>query len=78
MSKSIDYRNDFIIDFNNKLQIPLDAIYTGKMMMGILDLIAKDYFSKGSNILAVHTGGLQGNKGMNERLGFSLPTNQYL
>ena len=63
----------FINEFNTLHNIPLDAIYTGKMMMGILDLLAKDYFPKGSSILAIHTGGLQGNKGMSERLGVSLP-----
>jgi 1-aminocyclopropane-1-carboxylate deaminase len=64
---------DFINEFNTTHNIPLDAIYNGKMMQGILDLVAKDYFPKGSSILAIHTGGLQGNKGMNERLGVSLP-----
>ena len=63
----------FINEFNIIHDISLDAIYTGKMMMGILDLVAKDYFPRGSSILAIHTGGLQGNKGMNERLGISLP-----
>jgi len=64
---------DFINEFNSTHNIPLDAIYTGKMMMGILDLVAKDFFPKGSSILSIHTGGLQGNKGMCERLGISLP-----
>lgn len=64
---------NFINTFNKNQLIPLDAIYTGKMMFGILELISKDYFPKGSSILAVHTGGLQGNKGMNQRFGFSLP-----
>ena len=64
----------FINEFNTAYDIPLDAIYTGKMMMGILDLLAKDYFPKGSSILAIHTGGLQGNKGMSERLGIKLPS----
>ena len=63
----------FINEFNARHNIPLDIIYTGKMMMGILDLVAKDYFPIGSSILAIHTGGLQGNKGMSERLGISLP-----
>jgi len=63
----------FINEFNVLHSIPLDAIYTGKMMMGILDLIAKDYFPKGSSILAIQTGGLQGNKGVSERLGINLP-----
>ncbi|MBC8266434.1 MAG: 1-aminocyclopropane-1-carboxylate deaminase/D-cysteine desulfhydrase [Flavobacteriales bacterium] len=65
----------FINSFNATQNIPLDVVYTGKMMLGILDLIGKDYFPKGSSILAIHTGGLQGNKGMSERLGVSLPTN---
>jgi 1-aminocyclopropane-1-carboxylate deaminase len=64
---------DFINEFNARHNIPLDIIYTGKMMMGILDLVAKDYFPKGSSILTIHTGGIQGNKGMSERLGISLP-----
>ncbi|GAL69121.1 1-aminocyclopropane-1-carboxylate deaminase [Jejuia pallidilutea] len=45
--------------------IPLDPIYTGKMMYGIFDLINKNYFPRGSRILAIHTGGLQGINGMN-------------
>ena len=64
---------NFINEFNTTHNIPLDAIYTGKMMLGILDLVAKDYFPKGSSILAIHTGGLQANQGMTERLGVSLP-----
>jgi 1-aminocyclopropane-1-carboxylate deaminase len=64
---------DFINEFNTTHNIPFDAIYNGKMFMGILDLVAKDYFQKGSSILAIHTGGLQANKGMLERLGVSLP-----
>lgn len=52
--------------------IPLDPIYTGKMMFGIFDLIAKDYFEPGSCVLAIHTGGLQGIAGFNERFGVQL------
>jgi 1-aminocyclopropane-1-carboxylate deaminase len=55
----------FINDFYLQTSIPLDPIYTGKMMFGIIDLINKDYFPKGSKIVAIHTGGLQGIKGMN-------------
>jgi 1-aminocyclopropane-1-carboxylate deaminase len=65
---------EFINKFNAEHNIPLDAIYTGKMLMGILDLVGKDYFPKGSTILTIHTGGLQGNKGMSERLGIKLPS----
>ncbi|WNH09180.1 1-aminocyclopropane-1-carboxylate deaminase/D-cysteine desulfhydrase [Thalassobellus suaedae] len=55
----------FINQFKNDYDIPLDPVYTGKMMFGILDLIEKNYFPKGSRILVIHTGGLQGIDGMN-------------
>jgi 1-aminocyclopropane-1-carboxylate deaminase len=58
----------FINDFYKQTNIPLDPIYTGKMMFGIVDLINKGYFPKGSKILAIHTGGLQGIEGMNKNL----------
>ena len=65
----------FVIDFYQKNNIILDVIYNGKMMFGILDLINKDYFPRGSSILTINTGGLQGNKGLNERFGLNLPNN---
>jgi 1-aminocyclopropane-1-carboxylate deaminase len=55
----------FLNRFYRETEIPLDPIYTGKMMYGIYDLIEKGYFPEGSKILAIHTGGLQGIKGMN-------------
>jgi 1-aminocyclopropane-1-carboxylate deaminase len=58
----------FINDFKKEHHIPLDPIYTGKMMFGIIDLIKKGYFKENAKILAIHTGGLQGIEGMNERL----------
>jgi 1-aminocyclopropane-1-carboxylate deaminase len=58
----------FINDFYKQTNIPLDPIYTGKMMFGILDLINKGYFPNGAKILAIHTGGLQGIEGMNNNL----------
>lgn len=58
----------FINKFKNDYNIPLDPVYTGKMMYGVFDLIAKGFFPEGSKILAIHTGGLQGIAGMNEVL----------
>lgn len=58
----------FINDFRAKTQIPLDPIYTGKMLFGIMDMVRKDSFVPGTRILAIHTGGLQGIKGMNRML----------
>ena len=50
----------FISDFEKENTIPLEQVYTGKMMFGIYDLIRKKYFEDGKTIIAVHTGGLQG------------------
>jgi 1-aminocyclopropane-1-carboxylate deaminase len=58
----------FINDFKQVTGIPLDPVYTGKMMFGILDMISTARFSEGSRILAIHTGGLQGIAGMNQKL----------
>jgi 1-aminocyclopropane-1-carboxylate deaminase len=54
----------FMNDFYYHHTIPLDFVYTGKMMFGICDLIRKNHFPKGSKLLAIHTGGLQGNNSL--------------
>lgn len=59
----------FIQYFEQQHQIQLEPVYTGKMLYGLYDLIRQDYFKRGSVIIAIHTGGLQGLAGMQERLG---------
>ncbi|MDP4284726.1 MAG: 1-aminocyclopropane-1-carboxylate deaminase/D-cysteine desulfhydrase [Bacteroidota bacterium] len=54
----------FINAFYDQHKIPLDFVYTGKMMFGVNDLIQKNYFLTGSKILCIHTGGLQGNNSL--------------
>lgn len=58
----------FINDFKALTGIPLDPVYTGKMAFGILADIRLGRLPAGSRVLAIHTGGLQGIKGMNMRL----------
>lgn len=66
--KITDENIRFINWFYKEYEIPLDPIYTGKMMQKIFDLAEKDFFPKGSKILTFHTGGLQGIKGANQFL----------
>jgi len=40
--------------------LPLDHVYTGKMMLAILSELAEGKIKQGTTVLAVHTGGLQG------------------
>ncbi len=54
-----------LLDFIRQLEsynpnLQLEQVYTGKMLYGIIDLAEKGYFKKGSQVVAVHTGGLQG------------------
>lgn len=58
----------FINNFKSETGIPLDAVYTGKMFFGIASLIEQGYFKSGTKILVIHTGGLQGNEGINQVL----------
>jgi 1-aminocyclopropane-1-carboxylate deaminase len=53
----------FIEAFELHTKISLEAVYTGKMMYGLYDLVRKGYFKPGQRIIAIHTGGLQGKKG---------------
>ena len=59
---------EFINQFKLKQGIPLDPVYTGKLMFGVYRLIEDGFFPKQSKILVIHTGGLQGIAGMNQKL----------
>ncbi len=52
----------FMSAFEAKTTIQLEPVYTGKMMYALYDLISKGHFSTGQRIIAVHTGGLQGDR----------------
>ena len=57
----------FMNEFFKTTGIPTDFVYTGKLMFAIHDLALKNFFPPGSEILVIHSGGLQGNKSLTER-----------
>ena len=61
--------NDELIHFMQAFQsqygFALDAVYTGKMFYGLFNLIQNKTFERGTTIIALHSGGLQGNAGYN-------------
>lgn len=63
-------KNDVLVAFMNQFfqqhQIPLDVVYTAKLLKGLETMIAEDYFPKGANICILHSGGLQGNRSFNK------------
>jgi 1-aminocyclopropane-1-carboxylate deaminase len=58
---------DFKKRFEEETTIPLDHVYTSKLFYGVHDLILKGMIPARSKILVIHSGGLQGNKGYEER-----------
>ena len=50
----------FINDFYQQTKIPLDPVYTGKMMLAIKKLCISGDIKKGDKVIAIHTGGLTG------------------
>lgn len=59
---------DFMNQFREQWGVLLDPVYTAKMVFGVIDLMQQGYFPHGSKILAIHTGGIQGIAGMNQKL----------
>ena len=63
-----------LIQFMNqcweKFQLPLDFVYTAKMLYAVFDAIKNDHLPRNSRIVCLHTGGLAGN--------YSLPTGTLL
>lgn len=53
---------NFICDVNAQTGVPLDPVYTGKALYGLIDLIRHGAIGKGSRVLFIHTGGLQGTR----------------
>ena len=61
--KHPEYLMRFWQDFERESGIPLDPVYTVKMFWGIHVLVRQGYWPRGSRIVAIHSGGLQGRRG---------------
>ena len=63
-------KNDKLLAFMNDLyrreQIPTDFVYTAKLFYAVFDLLKRNYFAEGSQLLVIHSGGLQGNRSLPE------------
>jgi 1-aminocyclopropane-1-carboxylate deaminase len=61
-AKTTDELTSFINEIQSYKDIPLEPIYNGKMLFGLIDMIKNERFKKGQTIIAIHTGGLQGDR----------------
>lgn len=55
---------EFMRGFEAQTQVLLDPIYTAKMMHAITSLAEQGYWKSGHHVVAIHTGGLQGRRGI--------------
>jgi len=59
---------DFMRIFHQQSGVQLDPIYTAKMLFGVIDMIKNGFFPEGSDVVAIHTGGLQGLDGKRQEM----------
>ena len=64
--KTTDELNEFCLDFHQQTQIPIEPIYTGKLMHTLVHRF-DELVNDGQSLVAIHTGGLQGIKGLTYR-----------
>ena len=55
-------------DCEQRRQLPLDPLYTGKALLALRDHVEAGYFAAGIRLLFLHSGGLQGCRAMAPRL----------
>lgn len=58
----IEFMNNFFI----QTMIPTDFVYTGKLFFAISNLISNNFYTPGSKLLVIHSGGLQGNDSLSK------------
>ena len=59
-AKAPEYLRTACSEFTKATHIPVEPIYSGKLIYAVQQLISKGYFEDSSRVLLLHTGGLQG------------------
>ena len=68
---------DFILNWLEQTNVLLDPIYTGKMCRRVIQQIEAGDFTQGQAITMIHSGGLQGWRGMQSRVESLAGTNAW-
>ncbi|MBU2709955.1 1-aminocyclopropane-1-carboxylate deaminase/D-cysteine desulfhydrase [Zooshikella harenae] len=61
--KTSDQLHQFILSIEKDFSLPLDPIYTGKLVWRVIEGIRHGEILSGSRVLIIHSGGLQGRRG---------------
>lgn len=62
-----------IYETESRFGLPLDPVYTGKALMALVRHVLQGGIAPGSHVILLHTGGLQGRRGMASRLAALAP-----
>ena len=57
-AKSNNELNHFVIEWNKRTGIPIEPVYTGKLFWGLKEMIEAGEIAAGSEVIAIHTGGV--------------------
>jgi 1-aminocyclopropane-1-carboxylate deaminase len=58
----------FIVGFTAETGIPIEPVYSGKVLMALKNLLEAGYYPAGSRVLVIHGGGMQGLRGYHDVL----------
>jgi len=56
---------EFIEQAEQASRIPLEPLYTGKALLALKQQVEAGRFTRGTRLIFIHTGGLQGRRGFN-------------
>jgi 1-aminocyclopropane-1-carboxylate deaminase len=56
--------SQFCREFTEQSQVPIEPVYTGKVFYALRELIKIGYFQPDEKLMVLHTGGLQGTRGI--------------
>ncbi|GAA0687258.1 pyridoxal-phosphate dependent enzyme [Marinobacterium maritimum] len=62
-----------LLEVERRFELPLDPVYTGKAFMAMIRRVMQGGIPAGSHVILLHTGGLQGRRGMASRLAALAP-----
>lgn len=58
----------FILATEAESGVPLEPLYTGKLLLALHDEVVAGRIARGSRVVAIHSGGLQGRRALDEQL----------
>lgn len=67
-AKFPEYLLKFMVETELEVGVQLDPVYTAKMLYSLATAIKQGKFARGSHIVAIHSGGLQGRRSVEKQL----------